>query len=74
MSKIVKKKFKIADMHCTSCAMSIDGELEDTKGVRESNTNYAKAQTEVAFDPDKLNSKAIVAIIKEVGYQAEVVE
>lgn len=57
-------------MHCTSCAMNIDGELEDC-GVKESNTNYAKAITEVSYDTDKLNLKKIIATIKKVGYSAE---
>ncbi len=34
--------FKIQGMHCTSCAMNIDGELEDTEGIKEAKTNYAK--------------------------------
>jgi len=67
---MIKKIFKINGMHCTSCAMNIDGELEDTDGIKESNTNYAKSQTEVEFDEKKVNGKAIVEIIKKVGYQA----
>ena len=66
---MIKKVFKINGMHCTSCAMSIDGELEDTEGIKESNTNYAKSQTEVEFDPEKINDKAIRDIIRKVGYQ-----
>ena len=42
MKKLV---LKIKGMHCTSCAMNIDGELEDTKGVKEANTSYAKQKT-----------------------------
>ena len=57
-------------MHCTSCAMNIDGELEDTEGVKESNTNYAKQHTEVEFDEGKINLQKIVSIIKSVGYSA----
>ena len=67
---MTKKVFKIKGMHCTSCAMNIDGELEDTGGVRESNTNYARQQTEVEFDEKKINEKKIVEIIKSVGYSA----
>lgn len=67
---MIKKIFKISGMHCTSCAMNIDGELEDTKGIKESNTNYAKSQTEVEFDEEKINDKAIIEIIKKAGYQA----
>lgn len=71
MKKIV---FKINGMHCASCAMNIDGELEDTEGVKESNTNYAKSQTEVKFDIDKISEEEIGEIIKRVGYDASLKE
>lgn len=61
----------ISGMHCTSCAMNIDGELEDTDGVKQSCTNYAKAITEIEFDDDKLAQEKIVSIIKKVGYIAQ---
>jgi len=61
---------KISGMHCTSCAMNIDGELEDTKGVKKASTNYAKAITEVEFEDDKLTKGEILSIIKKVGYTA----
>ena len=53
---IIKKKLKIEGMHCASCAMNIDFDLEDLDGVKSSNTNYAKSETEVEFDEDKINS------------------
>ena len=71
MSKIVKKKFKIEGMHCTSCAMNIDFALEDL-GVKSANTNYAKQECEVEFDKEKVKIKQIITQIKETGYQAEV--
>lgn len=67
---MTKKKFKITGMHCTSCAMNIDGELEDTEGVKEANTNYAKQETVVEFDEKKLDEKKVLEIIKSVGYTA----
>ena len=67
---MTKKKFKITGMHCTSCAMNIDGELEDTEGVKQSNTNYAKQETEVEFDEKKVDEKKVLEIIKSVGYTA----
>lgn len=69
MSTIVKKKLKITGMHCTSCAMNIDGELEDTEGVHESNTSYAKQVTEVSFDPEKVSEKKIIKIINDLSYK-----
>ena len=67
---MIKNKFKITGMHCTSCAFNIDGELEDTDGVEEANTNYAKAETEVKFDPEKVSVDKIIKLIKTVGYTA----
>lgn len=69
-----KVKLNIFGMHCTSCAMNIDGELEDTEGVKEAKTNYAKQQTEVTFDPEKISPDKIINIIKKLddSYDAEV--
>lgn len=67
---MIKKAFKIKGMHCTSCAFNIDGELEDTDGVKEASTNFAKAKTEVEFDPKKISEEKIVKLIKKVGYDA----
>lgn len=57
-------------MHCTSCAFNIDGELEDMDGVKESNTSYARAETEVTFDVGKVKEKQIIDVIKKLGYTA----
>ena len=65
-----KIRLKVEGMHCTSCAMNIDGELEDTKGVKSANTNYAGQYTEVEFDEKEIDEKKIIATIKEVGYVA----
>ncbi len=67
-----KVKLTIIGMHCTSCAMNIDGELEDTDGVKESKTNYAKQTTEVTFDSEKITQSTIQTIIKKLGYETAV--
>lgn len=70
-----KIKLKIIGMHCTSCAMNIDGELEDTEGVKEAKTNYAKQRTEVTFEPEKVSINEMISVIKKLGdkYDAEVI-
>ncbi len=50
--------------------MNIDGELEDTNGVQKAVTNYAKQQTEVEFEEEKITEIKIIEIIKHVGYSA----
>lgn len=70
MSKIVKIILEINGMHCTSCAMNIDFDLEDLEGVKSAKTNYAKQQNEVEFDEEKIKLKAILEQIKKTGYTA----
>ena len=71
-NQLTKTIFLIKGMHCTSCAFNIDGELEDTPGIKESNTNYARQITEVTFDSKVVGEDKIVAIIKNLGYSADV--
>lgn len=71
--KVKNLKLKIIGMHCTSCAMNIDGDLEDNvKGIKSAKTNYAKQVCEVEYEEDKTNAKKIIEQIKETGYQAQV--
>ena len=74
MSKIVKKKLKIDGMHCTSCAMNIDMDLEDLDGVTESRTSYARQESTIEFDEEQLNLDSIIKTIQKIGYKATVIE
>lgn len=65
--------FAITGMHCTSCALNIDGELEDTDGIQESRTDYARQKTTVVFDPEKITQERILAIIASLNYTAAVI-
>ena len=65
---MIKKKLKIEGMHCTSCAMNIDFDLEDIEGVKSSKTSYAKQECEVEFDPGKITDQIIMETIKKTGY------
>ncbi len=67
---MTKKKFKICDMHCTSCAMNIDFDLEDIPGVKSAKTSYAKAECEVEFEEGKIKENEIIDQIKKTGYNA----
>ena len=50
---MTEKKFKVTDMHCSSCAMSIDFDLEDLAGIKSAKTSYAKQESEIEFDEEK---------------------
>ncbi len=63
--------FKIDGMHCTSCSMNIDGELEDTEGVISASTSYAKATTTIEFDESKVSRDKLKSIIENLDYTAK---
>jgi Cu+-exporting ATPase len=63
-----KIKLDIEGMHCSSCAMNIDFDLEDLSGVKSAKTSYAKQYTEVEFDEEKISESEIAAQIKKTGY------
>jgi copper chaperone CopZ len=69
-----KIKLKIEGMHCTSCAMNIDMDLEELDGVKAVNTSYAKQVSEVEFDESKLSMDQVLNQVKGTGYTAQVLE
>jgi copper chaperone CopZ len=58
----VTTTFTIGGMHCSSCAMNIDFELEDLAGITEAKT----------YEPDKITPQQITAAIIKLGYQANI--
>jgi len=72
MSAIVKKKLKIEGMHCSSCAMSIDMDLEDLDGLKDARTSYVRQETAVEFDQDRLDIQKVIASIEKIGYKARI--
>lgn len=63
---MVKKVLKINGMHCTSCSLVIEGELDDI-GVL-AKAHYAQQLVEVQFDPAKVSEKQIISTIEKQGY------
>lgn len=70
--KIKNLKLKIDGMHCSSCALNIDFDLEDLDGIKSANTNYAKQESEVEFDEEKLDVEKIIDTIRKTGYESEI--
>ncbi|MET9836084.1 cation transporter [Streptomyces sp. NPDC006385] len=64
---------KVEGMHCSSCGLSIDDELEEVPGVRSASTDVRRGQSTIrleegaAVDPD-----ALVAAVRRAGdYMAQ---
>lgn len=64
---MVKKTYKVKGMHCTSCAMLIEGELEDI-GAK-ATCSYAKQFVDVEYDQTKLTDADVRGAIARAGYQ-----
>lgn len=69
-----KVKFKINGMHCSSCAMNIDFDVEDLNGVNYCKTSYAKQESEVEFNETEIKADQIINQIKETGYSASLLD
>ncbi len=64
---MLKKVYKVSGMHCSSCAMTIEWDLEDA-GVK-AKCNYAKATLEVEFEPEKVPEEKIKQAVEKAGYK-----
>ena len=64
----MKKIFQIKGMHCNSCAVLIQNELEGK--VNSVKVSYADEKAEIDFDENKISEKEIKEIIKKLGYEA----
>jgi copper chaperone CopZ len=65
---MIKKTFRVTDMHCVNCAMRIEGIEDDLPGVKRVSASYPKGQMTVEFDAALLDESQIIAAVKERGY------
>ncbi|MBU1327077.1 cation transporter [Patescibacteria group bacterium] len=65
----MKKIYKIKGMHCTSCAMLIEGAIEDI-GVA-ARASFTKGELEVEYDPKKVSGSAIKEAVEKAGYSID---
>ncbi|OGG04192.1 hypothetical protein A2Z33_03490 [Candidatus Gottesmanbacteria bacterium RBG_16_52_11] len=63
---MIKKTLKVGDMHCTSCALMIEAELEDA-GVK-ARCSYADQTLDVEYDESRVSLDTIREAVKKAGY------
>lgn len=56
-------------MHCSSCAIRIDGDLEELAGIKSAQTDYHQAQTSVEYDENLIDLDRIKQVISAAGYE-----
>lgn len=62
-----KIQCQIGGMHCTSCVMLIEEDLEDCESVKNAVCNYAKGECLIEAD-DVIDEEKIKEIIVKDGY------
>ncbi|MBI5467450.1 MAG: heavy-metal-associated domain-containing protein [Candidatus Kerfeldbacteria bacterium] len=62
--------FTILHLDCHSCAMAMEGVMEDTPGVTKAEVNVTKRQLIVEHD-DQLQSAKLQDTLAEAGYPVE---
>jgi copper chaperone CopZ len=67
---VVKKIFRVSDMHCSNCAMKIEGLEDDLPGIRSISASYQKGLMVVEFDETQISDALIVAAVQKQGYTA----
>ena len=70
---MIKKVFKIRDMHCPTCVMRVEGIEDDLPGIKQVSASYQKGQMVVEFDETKVGELEIINAVKKKGYTAQVI-
>lgn len=60
---------KLSGLHCSSCSLNIDSELEDLPGIISASTSYAKQESVITYDPALTGPAHFSHIIKKLGYE-----
>ncbi len=59
---------RIADMHCASCAVSIEKDLRSHPGVSHASVNFATGTANVAYDESATDTSKLMRVITDAGY------
>ncbi|AFN74032.1 copper-transporting P-type ATPase [Melioribacter roseus P3M-2] len=64
-----KAQLPIVDMHCSTCALTIEKEVKKLPGVKSAVVNYATATAYVDYDSESVKTDDIIEAIKKAGYK-----
>lgn len=69
---MAKFETKVQGMSCSACAARVEKGVGALPGVTAANVNFAMAKLTVEYNADELSPEAIVAKVKDLGYEAEI--
>ncbi len=68
---MIKKTFKVPDMHCSNCSMRLESIEDKLPGIKEISASYHRQQMIVEFDEAKVSEGQIIALAQKMGYHPE---
>jgi len=72
MAEATTATLRTTGLHCQSCSMLVQMELEDLDGVQSAVSDFRTGMTEVVYDPDTVTVDGLIAAVVAAGYGAEV--
>ncbi len=71
---LIKLKFNLSGMTCTSCVSAIEKHVSSHDGVENIDISLMAEKAEVEVDPTKVNTEDIIKMVDEIGYKAEPIQ
>ena len=68
---MTRLKLCIPDMHCSSCAMKLEGIEDSLPGIARVRASYHRQSLEIEYDEDKVGKEEILAAVARLGYTPE---
>ena len=70
-AKDVTTQIKVSGMTCQACAVSVQKNLERTKGVKRAEVSSEKGLATVVYDDTQVNEQQLRVAIDKTGFKAE---
>ena len=67
-------QLKITGMTCAGCSNHISNALKEVDGIIEHKVKYPGDLATIHYDPKKTNPDAIIEVIEQTGYKAEILK
>jgi copper chaperone CopZ len=67
---MLRKTYHVEGMHCSNCAMNIEGIEDELVGIKQISASYQKGRMVVEFDEAKVSEQQILAEVGKRGYHA----
>ena len=73
MSDVATARLRTTGLHCQSCSMLVQMELEDVAGVASAVSDFRTGMTDVEYRPDEVTVDELITAVVRAGYGAEAV-